>query len=683
MWRVAILAMWGAFACAEPVDVRDADAGPSLLPVGPAAPAAPVLGECDEASTVAHPRGPSTCQPWAVGRRPSCARGEIASGGECVPLGRACGAAPRSSEGAVLYVDPVAPEGGDGSEASPVRSIAEALAVRAADVTLRLSPGVHVGGVDLGEGVALEGACVAQTTVVSSADPARLSTLAVEGQGVSIRDLRIEGPRIGVLARAGSSLTVEGVHVDGAEMYGLACLACELHARDLWVRDVQGREMPGTSVTAGYGMTLEAALVTLEHVVVERTNELGVLFAASTIASVDDLILLDIATGPSGQMGIGIAVSIAAELDARGVIIEGVPRAGVVVERQALATLRNVFARDIAGLPTRRPAGAVLEVSGEGEALVEGLTAIDVVAGVSVARGVVTLRDARFDQLHGVAPYGVFGHVLRAIDGATLVAERIHAEDVSDVGVVALEGSRLELSDARVLGVRGAFDPDGTLDQASGLGALARSGAELSLTRAELADTTLVAAAASGPPGTLLRLEDVFIHDVAPGPFPELGGGRALLSIVAARIDALRVRVERARELAVSAWFGGALHAQELAVVETLERGDGRGGIAIGAYGGGHLELDRFLVSTAALCGVQLAFGAAEPDPSAPANDEGGTAVLSHGRIEQAPLGLNVQVPDTDLIALLATLTFHEVDRRVTADALPVPRPETSELVDP
>lgn len=672
---VALLMACDARAPASP------DASVALRP--PAAAAAPELGVC-RGMPVAHVEGPPTCEPWPAGARPRCSGATSVHVEGCTPVGRACGAPPPSAPGPVVFVDPAALPGGDGTVEAPYARLADALAAHPTDVTIRLAPGTHEAGLVIGDGVILEGACAAETTLTIAEGSEASAVIEVQGTGVVLRDLRITGPTVGLFARR-AALTVEGVLVEDVARYGLASVGSQLTGRALSIRDVRGVTLPGTAATAGYGMTLEASEATLDDVVVERVNEIGVLVVAGTVATLEDVSILEVSAGPTGLAGVGLGISIDADATVDRLVVEGTERGGVVVEREARAVLRDVFVRDVRGLPTARPPGGVALDLLEGASVeADRLTIADVVAAITVAGGsTATLRDVRADDLHGVAPLGRWGHLLRATNASIAHLTRVHAEAVSDIGIAVLGTSVVEVEDLRLLGVAGAFDPDGAFDQATGMALFARESGHLRVLRAELAEPTFVAVAAAETAEAGVHVEDVVVRDVRIGPRGDLGGGRAILAISGASVSGARVRIERAAELAVSAWIGGRVTLADLVVIDTSARPDGRGGIALGAYGDGALDLTRFHVDGAAFIGLQLAFGASLPALGAPSNEAGGRAVLAEGRIERTPIGVNVQVPGTDTEALLRAISFAAVDRRLAADELPIPEPSTPELLPP
>jgi len=223
------------------------DAMPDAGPLSPASP--PVLTPCPEGWTEApSPSGVTTCEPWS-GELADCGPGLAHFPGEagCTPVGSPCPAgdwpADLPTDGALLHVQPGS-VGGDGTPGRPFGTIAEAAAGAAPGTIIALSRGVFTGNVTIGAGVALWGACAAETTLRGVAATPSVAFRGV-GAGVELRAVRIEGPGIGVHVPMGSELRMEGVEIEGTVGGGVLVEGGDLVAMGFSIRGVRA-EADGT-----------------------------------------------------------------------------------------------------------------------------------------------------------------------------------------------------------------------------------------------------------------------------------------------------------------------------------------------------------------------------------------------------------------------------------------------------
>jgi hypothetical protein len=168
---------------------------PSAAPASPTAPSLPAAPRLTPPACPDRWRlepdadGSSRCVPDDPERASPCGAAEVRWYGEteCRPVAGAC-PADRFAEvlGAALYVDPQAAQGGDGSRATPLRTIAEAIALAegAASSTVVLARATFVEeDLSLPPGATLLGAC-AESVV-------RARSLGTRGEGGALRNLAL------------------------------------------------------------------------------------------------------------------------------------------------------------------------------------------------------------------------------------------------------------------------------------------------------------------------------------------------------------------------------------------------------------------------------------------------------------------------------------------------------------
>ncbi len=156
--------------------------------------------------------------------------------------------------------------------------------------------------------------------------------------------------------------------------------------------------------------------------------------------------------------------------------------------------------------------------------------------------------------------------------------------------------------------------------------------------------------------GTSLRLEDVSVRDTAPRA-SDLSFGRGLGVQDGAMAQVSRALFERNRQVTIMVvGLDASARLEDVVVTDTLVAECGAGC----ASGAGD-----FVVTRAALCGVQLAFG--------------GELDLSNGGVRESAIGACVQVPGYRLSRLNASVIY--VDNGANLEATDFPVPEVSEPV--
>ncbi|MHB8879241.1 MAG: right-handed parallel beta-helix repeat-containing protein [Myxococcaceae bacterium] len=664
---------------------------------------------------------PSICEPWPAADAGTCAVDQARFPGDpgCRLVGTACTTDEWASglPGGVptLFVRAGAPSGGNGSRSAPYGTISAAMAVAAPGSVVALSKGTFDGAVSLRTGVTLWGACVAQTFVTAPAAGGVAAVVQAAGLGGVVRNLRLGGPRIGVLANpSGNSLSLEDLVIDRAEGMGiLAGNAASVSGHDVVVRDTQMRSgSGGRAIGAEYG-----GQVSLSRVVLENNRQSGV--SASEPGSrirLTDAAIRGTSSRGDGAMGYGASVLRQAELALTRAVLEQNQSAGIlggagakieltdvvvrdtrssanlddsghglVIEEDASATLaRCTFLRNrSAGVTARTRAklkathlmvlgtlptpatgadGAGVSLEGGAEGVLDhAFLENNHSAGVSVDASRATLLDVEIRGTAASHPAaGEYGSGLQAINGAAVGLERVRIVGSELVGALldgagtVANGSDLQVLDSR------CSSSDGT----GGSGVAVQAGATLTLVRLALERNRSVALQVSDP-GTQVTLEDAVLRDTASDA---AGGrwGRGVHAQSGARLSVKRALLERNRDVGV--FVAGATAAlEDVRIVDTGKRAcvaastcENRGGSAAVVLGqAASLTMLRFVLARSAQCGLQLA--------------EGGVADLVDGEVAENLIGASVMTEGFDLARISGQVVYRDNARKLDSASMPLP----------
>ena len=412
---------------------------------------------------------------------------------------------------------------------------------------------------------------------------------------------------IGLLAR-GATLTATRVHVEDVGYAGVGAFeAATLHLADLRVRGNQG----GLDDTGGLGIAIVDSTADVTRALVDHDRYSGVTASGPTaIVQLTDVTIEDIEPQVlGGDLGRGLQAQVEATMTVERVRIERTHANGAMVLAMATLTGSDLAIRDTRSGRSGAWANiaAALAVQGNAHAT---LSRVEI--GESAGWGVkldrapsdVTLEDAwihdirRFD--HSPVVSSTAGRGLDLID-ATTTLRRAIIERARDVGIFVMDGS-LDLSDVVVRDMQG--------DELTGEG----------------------------------------------------GTG---LEVSGATVTAQDLLLERNRESSLFVNSGATFTGERIRVLDTLAAAceattcAGRGrGIGVSSTLAGQVTLTEFLVSGAALCGVQVL---------------GGGMDLHSGRVEHCLIGANVQDASFDFARLSDRVLYVDNDRNLDSASLPVP----------
>lgn len=516
----------------EPPDISWLDAGQPEIEPPRFLPCPPGWREVTDADT-----GTVTCDPWPETGYVACtAIDEAHFPGEagCTRIGTACSAdddwaVDLPTDRPIVYVRAGATPGGDGrTKASPFGTIEDAMVGVASGAVIALARGRYDEVVAVPGGVTLWGACVAETVVAFSAPSEMLATIAAAGNGAAVRNLRVEGERMGVRADGrGSSLELRDVVVTDVVAIGVRVgSSSRLIADSLVIRET--RSAPSSRM-AGRGLNVSGgATAEVRRGVFERNRDVAVIALDSgTSVTLEDVVVCDtqsldsdLESGRVLGRGLGVKDGAVARVT-RGVfernrdIAVFANQAGVPVT----LTLEDVVVRDTLSRESDRTRGQGLGVEDGAIVVVThglfernrglAIMAAEGSAPVTLTLDDVVVRDTLSEE--GEAPSDrIGGRGLEVQGHAVVTVTRGVFERNRDVAVrAAHNGASVALAKVTVRDTQGRDS-----DRAGGRGLDVEDGAVASVTLGVFErnrDVAIFAAQAATP--RTLTLEDVVVRN--------------------------------------------------------------------------------------------------------------------------------------------------------------------------
>lgn len=429
--------------------------------------------------------GEGSCKP--VLPASSCAAGTFATPGESAcHAPDECGADAFPSGS--LYVDQSAADGGDGTKAKPVRTIAAAIALAKDGETIAITDGTYVENVTIDKTITLLGRCSA-TVTVRAADATR-PAIAITAGKPAVRSLAVTGGAGIELGRAeatlaslwihdvddigvhtthsDSKLSLTGSLVEKATILGVSLEGGVNTLEKVVVRDTR----PRASGDRGIGISVETprsvvTSLTAKRVLLERNADVGMLLHGSNVV-IESSAVLDTRPRQDGTFGAGINALAYSDASASrgsyvvrdsffagntlaGVMIGGVP---VTLERTVIRDTRpqtdasRPYARGIviSEHPTSKHRGELVMKSSVVEHNQEMgvfVSSSDFSAEGSIIRTTTT-------RANGTGGLGVYSQISPGrTDAPVVTLTRSLVDDNREIGVYGI-GARLSLVDSTV-----------------------------------------------------------------------------------------------------------------------------------------------------------------------------------------------------------------------------------------
>jgi len=432
---------------------------------------------------------------------PDCDTGYLNDDGECVPA--ACGTGTWGNlevEESTVYVDIMAAEGGDGSEAAPFTSIQAGLdaAGDANGGMVAVAAGTYPETLELDrghDGVHLAGRCrelvIIDASVGDETTPGidvDAKTKEVEVSGVTVNGSFFVGVRVG-----SGTMTIRDSAVSESEYIGIAAYNSGLQATALAMNACEVAENTtmgviafgsGTSVAiretiiedtkpdengeGGLGIDVSDGANLVAEACAVRGNTLVGLntYCSGTSVTLRETAIEDTKPGESGKYVVGIHVSEGASLDTERCVVKGNTGTGVFAHDSGTSvTLRETAIEDTQseedqasgfGIYVYDGASLVAEGCAVRRNTCAGMLAIN--SGTTV-----TLQETTIEETQP-AEYGEGGYGIQASNGASLLAEACTVTGNTSTGVLVVDsGTSVNLKDTRIAAtMRGEIATVGT-----------------------------------------------------------------------------------------------------------------------------------------------------------------------------------------------------------------------------
>lgn len=514
-WPDVPLVRWSCPAGWAPIAGEDGewcDPGPDWSPVS---------WPCPEGWRVEAREGVQSCEPYPVGGPEPCEAGEMHFPGEpgCTSVGPACPdgrfAADLPADATIVYVDPDADRGGDGSSPGSAFRLLDDIDFDALPrgALVALAKGTHVGQWSLGRTVTLWGACSAQTVLrsnVAASSPA--AVVFIEGNVlrrpvVTLRNLTVSGsPRLGVTVDGPASVRLSGIVVDSVRDTGVRAsdgASVELHS--VVVRNTQ----PSPSGDFGWALDVFGATAEAKRIVLEGNRSIGVIVEGRSRLTMEDGVIRDTQSRSDTRTeGWGLDLEAGSSAELRRVLLERNRDVAILVIDDSTLRMEDAIVRTTRPLESNGRYGRGLEIQPGSTAelrrvLFEGNREVSIVAGGDLVMNDAIVRDTE-SQLSDRKD----GNGLVVQDGAhATIGGALFDNQRAEAIVILAPGSRLDLADALVRRTR-AREADGLF----GRGSTVQQGAEANLERVVFDANRNRAVVAFGE-GTRLKLSTSIVRN--------------------------------------------------------------------------------------------------------------------------------------------------------------------------
>lgn len=572
-----------------------------------------------------------------------------------------------------------------------------------------LAKGTYSEGILVKAGVTVWGACVAQTQLRASATAG--SAVSVSGLNAQLRNVRVTGPRVGVLVNpSGRSLALVDVIVDGAVGVGLVVgNTASVTGHDVVIRNtvVDGAGRGGRAMTVEYG-----GVVTLEKVVLDNNVENGVHVAepGSQVSLAD--VRISNTQMRQGIMGRAASVNKQARLVLARAVLEDNHEGALLVGGGSELKMTDVVVRGTRAISSKEAGhGMTLEAASAelNRCVFSRNQAIGIharSAATLIASDLVVL-DTQFEEGTGRDGIGV-----DVIENSRLTLQRAYLDRNHTVGVsvsystaflddVDIRGTRPSaLQDAPIYGLQIAhsvvdvhrvrvsrneylgvlvFGPSTRLTgtdltiadihfssrhPSSGSGLAVQNGAKLMLDRLAIR-RVYSAGIQAADLNTEFSGEDFEVSDVQNDPQGRYGRGIHLQD--EARVNLKRAVVQRMADVGILVGLGSRAELSDL-IVRDITRPtcategrcpDNSGSAVVVAHTNAGLTASRFAVARSEKCGLLLS--------------ENGVADLSVGDVSHHPVGACVATQGFDVARISKDVSYRDNGRKLEAQTVPLP----------
>ncbi|MGZ3424527.1 MAG: hypothetical protein ACXVEE_42100 [Polyangiales bacterium] len=415
----------------------------------------------------------------------TCAPGKMAVPGDVAcadvaPCGEGTWGAIPDAPGTV-YVDASAPAGGTGTRASPLASLADALA-SSADV-IALAAGTYTGDVTIDRARTVIGRCPSMVTVVGTGTgdtdaavtihaKATVSGVAITGPGAAVKiestvdDVVLEklwvhaAQKTGVWPRRDTRVTLRRSLIEDVAQFGVVASGSKVRVESTLVRDVHEDPRATAGVRANPDPELfHPADVTIVGSLIERNQVIGVQVVSSSL-TLDGTVVRDTLPAADSSRGTGVGAffnattKIVPKLVVQRSLVERSLYAGIlvqdgdaiiestVVRDTQLAQDTKIYGRGIIAQSTVKPVTLTVR-----DSLVEKNheTGIDVNGDAKALIERTIVRDTALNKKEG---RGIFGEVLNGNAPALTVTDVFVARNpmggIGGTGMLTITGARLE-----------------------------------------------------------------------------------------------------------------------------------------------------------------------------------------------------------------------------------------------
>ena len=655
--RAALFVVFALAACDSPgSESADASTAPdAVVTTEPIAPTPPRLTPCPDGWSIAMRDEIAICEPTPESAE-TCtgATFRLPGRASCEPVDDACETSlfPTGLDAsrAIRYVRAGA-SGGDGSEAAPFATIAQALASTTEPLTIALAAGEYTTEAALPADLEIRGVC-AETVVLTHDDATEPALRVMRGSRLVIEGVTMRTGDVALLS--GGDLVVRSVAIEGAATAGIAMIGGSLEASRVSIRDTR----TDADGRLGRGLSFESGThAQVDTIVIEGSHDNGIGAGRDVVIEGRVIAVRDTSPNGAGRFGSAIGLYERSSAMLREVAIERASEGGVIVDEGSELTLEDAVVRDV-----------VSEAS-----MANG-------RGVFVRASTARVRRTLIERASGAAIYatdhatlelsdvvcastrlsGDFAAGLGVIDGTVATVDRFAVLDAAWMGIVTLANdASLDARDVIVRRVE--------IAQNLGEGIVAGETAHVSITRLGIEDAHALGAMAYGA-GTTMSLTDARIHRVLETTVH--GVGRGVEADVGATITLVRAVIDDVVDTGVVSFGmlepGTHVSLEDVRITNVRERSCARstcptegGGSGVAAVFGGVITARGLEVIGAPLCGVQVA--------------EGGSLDLESGTIRESSIGACVQIEGYDLARVVEGVEYRDNERNVESASVYVP----------